>query len=175
MLHHVVYFGQIIKNDRIGHFYICFYKNVIICCNNFINSSLLITKDIKGRFSISKMSRLSLAMGLTILIIFSALVPGITVLAADTAEGTTIGDISDPGILPDSGFYFIKSWGRNLQLMFARTDAERARLMLKYTSEDALALEKMYQMGKYDVAANYAAFCRNYPGNEEPDRSAINT
>ena len=129
---------------------------MIICCNNFINSSLLIAKDIKGRFSISKMSRLSLAMSLTILIIFSTLVPGITVLAADTAEGTTIGDISDPGILPDSGFYFIKSWGRNLQLMFARTDAERARLMLKYTNEDALALEKMYQMGKYDVAAKHA-------------------
>ena len=102
------------------------------------------------------MSRLTLAMGLTIMIIFSALVPGMTVLAADITEGTTIGDISNPGILPDSGFYFIKSWGRNLQLMFARTDSERARLMLKYTNEDALALARMYQIGKYNVGDKHA-------------------
>jgi hypothetical protein len=104
----------------------------------------------------NKILRLSLIIGLAVVVILSALIPGMTVSAEDNAGGTAIGDVTDPGILPDSGFYFMKSWGRNLQLMFAGSDTEKARLMLKYTNEDALALQKMYQMGKYDVGTRHA-------------------
>ena len=104
-----------------------------------------------------KILSLALNMGLALVItLFSVLMPGMAVSAAGDAEDTAIGDVTDPGILPDSGFYFMKSWGRNLQLMFAGSDTERARLMLKYTNEDALALKKMYEKGKYDVGAEYA-------------------
>jgi hypothetical protein len=50
----------------------------------------------------------------------------------------------------------MKSWGRNLQLMFAGSDTDQARLMLKYANEDALALQKMYELGKYDLGAKHA-------------------
>ena len=76
--------------------------------------------------------------------------------SADNAEITAIGDATTPGILPDSGFYFMNSWGRNLQLMFAGSDTAKAKLMLKYTNEDALALKEMYAAGKYDVGAKQA-------------------
>ena len=96
-------------------------------------------------------------------ILFSLLLTAITILSingipvsADSPEDTAIGDVTDPGILPDSGFYFMKSWGRNLQLMFAGSDTDQARLMLKYANEDALALQKMYELGKYDLGAKHA-------------------
>jgi hypothetical protein len=89
-------------------------------------------------------------------IVLASFISTIPVSANDSSDAVAIGDVTNPGILPDSGFYFMKSWGRNLQLMFAGTDTEKARLMLKYTNEDALALQKMYQMGKYDVGARQA-------------------
>jgi hypothetical protein len=95
-------------------------------------------------------------MGLAAAIVFSALIPGMAVFADDNVAETAIGDVTDPGILPDSGFYFMKSWGRNMQVMFAGSDTERARLMLRYTNEDALALEKMYEQDKYEVGAKHA-------------------
>jgi hypothetical protein len=103
----------------------------------------------------AKLSRIIFSVLLTAVTIFSILYTSIPV-SADSPEDTVIGDVTDPGILPDSGFYFMKSWGRNVQLMFAGSDTEKARLMLKYTTEDALALQKMYQLGKYDVGANHA-------------------
>ncbi len=89
------------------------------------------------------------------LLVFASFVFSVPVLA-DTAEATSIGDVTDPGLLPDSGFYFMKSWGRNIQLMFAGSDTEKARLMLKYTNEDALALKKMYETGKYEAGSRHA-------------------
>ncbi|MFA5078953.1 MAG: DUF5667 domain-containing protein, partial [Dehalococcoidia bacterium] len=73
--------------------------------------------------------------------------------SADSAEVTTIGEATTPAILPDSGLNFLNSWGRNIQLAFAGSDAEKARLMLKYSGEDALALKAMYTAGKYDAGA----------------------
>lgn len=104
----------------------------------------------------NRIFRLSLNIGLAIAIILPALIPGMAVFADDSDGETALGGVTDPGILPDSGFYFMKSWGRNLQLTFAGSDTEKARLMLKYTNEDALALQKMYQLGKYDVGAEHA-------------------
>ncbi len=99
---------------------------------------------------------LSINIGLAAAIVFSALIPGMTAFADDNVAETAIGDVTDPGILPDSGFYFMKSWGRNLQVMFAGSETERATLMLRYTNEDALALKKMYEQDKYDVGAKHA-------------------
>jgi len=103
-----------------------------------------------------KVLRALFSFGFTVVIVFSVVIPSVTALADNGVGETTIGDVADPGILPDSGLYFMKSWGRNLQLMFAASDTEKARLMLKYTNEDALAIQKMYQTGKYDVGAKHA-------------------
>ena len=103
----------------------------------------------------SKLSYLLLCMVFTLAMVVSPFISSVPVLA-DTTEETTTGDVTDPGILPDSGFYFMKKWGRNLQLMFTAGNAEKAKLMLKYTNEDALALKEMYEAGKYDVGARHA-------------------
>ena len=103
----------------------------------------------------SKLSYLLFCMVFALAMVVSPFISSAPVLA-DTTEETTIGDVTDPGTLPDSGFYFMKKWGRSLQLMFAGSDAEKSKLMLKYANEDALALKKMYEMGKYDVGAKHA-------------------
>ena len=74
---------------------------------------------------------------LCIIVIIFAAMPAAPVLAAD-AE--TIDGITDPGILPDSGFYFMKQWGRNLQLSFASSNSQRAELKLKFASDRAPVL-----------------------------------
>ncbi len=103
----------------------------------------------------SKSSRLRINAGMALAILLCMLFSTLPALAEDNGE-TTIGEVVDPGILPGSGFYFIKSWGRNLQMMFAGSDTEKARLMLKYASEDALALKRLCDTGKCDVAARHA-------------------
>jgi len=103
-----------------------------------------------------KVLRLSLNIGLTVAMVIAAFIPGVTASADDIVEATAIGEVTDPGILPDSGFYFMKSWGRNLQLMFTAGETEKARLMLQYSNEDALALKKLCDMGKCDEAAKHA-------------------
>ncbi len=74
---------------------------------------------------------------------------------ADMPEEAGIGGVTDPGILPDSGFYFFKKLSRNFQLMFTGSDAGKAGLLLKYSNEDALALKEMYGAGKYDAGSKY--------------------
>ena len=103
----------------------------------------------------AKPSRLITGISLTLLILISIFVPAMPVLG-DSAEETTIGDVTDPGALPDSGFYFMKNWGRSLQLMFASSDAERAELQLRYANEDALAIKKLCDEGKCEIAARHA-------------------
>lgn len=103
----------------------------------------------------NKLSRIFLGTLLTLLVLISTFAPATPVLG-DSAEGTTIGDVADPGILPDSGFYFLKNWGRSLQLMFASNNAERAELRLRYANEDALAIKKLCGTGKCEIAARHA-------------------
>lgn len=95
---------------------------------------------------------------LLFLLVFSLMIPAALTgepVSADDGDDSAIGDVTDPGILPGSGFYFLKSWGRNLQLMFAANSADKARLQLKYANEDALALKKLCDSGKCDVAARH--------------------
>jgi len=38
----------------------------------------------------------------------------VTPVQAQEQEPSSIGEVSDPGILPDSPFHFVKSWGRTI-------------------------------------------------------------
>ena len=116
----------------------------------------IVCQSIDSGGNMSKMLFLWLNAGLTVAMVFAAFIPGVTVSADDIVEATAVGEVTDPGILPDSGFYFMKSWGRNLQLMFAAGETEKAKLMLKYSNEDALALKKLCDMGKCEEAAKHA-------------------
>jgi len=39
----------------------------------------------------------------------------VTLVRAQEQEIVSIGEVSDSGILPDSPFYFVKSWGRTIR------------------------------------------------------------
>jgi len=90
---------------------------------------------------------------LLVMVCALAMVVSAAPVSADSAEITAIGEATTPAILPDSGLNFLNGWGRNIQLAFAGSEAEKAKLMLKYAGEDALALKAMYAAGKYDAGA----------------------
>jgi len=90
---------------------------------------------------------------LLVMVCAMAMVVSAAPASADSAEITSIGEATTPAILPDSGLNFLNGWGRNIQLAFAGSEAEKAKLMLKYSGEDALALKAMYAAGKYDAGA----------------------
>lgn len=81
--------------------------------------------------------------------------PVISVQAQDQ-EITSIDDVSDPGILPDSSFYFLKNWGRAIRLLFAFDPAKKAELELRFSSEDILAIQTLCEKGKCELAEKHA-------------------
>jgi hypothetical protein len=70
-------------------------------------------------------------------------------------ETVSIAEVSDPGILPDSPFYFVKSWGRTIRSFFALNAQEKAELALRFANEDALAVKKLCDKGKCQLAEKH--------------------
>jgi len=98
----------------------------------------------------SKVTAFSITL-IAVAAIFASAAP----VLADTSQETAIGDVTDPGLLPDSGFYFIKTWVRNLQLMFANGNAQKAELHMRYANEDVLGIKKLCDQGKCDTVHRY--------------------
>lgn len=71
------------------------------------------------------------------------------------AETVSIGEVSDPGILPDSPFYFVKSWERAIRLSFAFNSQKKAELALRFANEDALAIKELCDKGKCQLAEKH--------------------
>lgn len=74
---------------------------------------------------------------------------------AQEEEGVSIGEVSDSGILPDSPFYFAKSWGRAIRSFFTFDAMEKARLMLRFANEDALAIKELCDRENYQLAEKH--------------------
>ena len=70
-------------------------------------------------------------------------------------ETVSIGEVSDPGILPDSPFYFVKSWGRTIRSFFAFNSQKKAELALRFANEDALAIKELCDKGKCQLAEKH--------------------
>lgn len=87
------------------------------------------------------------------LVLAMLLMPSMPAVAQE--EGASIGDTSSSGILPGSNFYFVKVLGRNLQLWLA-DDLQKANLLIRFSDEDALAIEELAQNGKLDLALQHA-------------------
>ena len=75
---------------------------------------------------------------------------------AQEEEDISIGGVSDAGVLPDSPFYFAKSWGRAIRSFFTFNAMEKARLMLRFANEDALAIKKLCDREKYQLAEKHS-------------------
>jgi hypothetical protein len=56
--------------------------------------------------------------------------------------------ISEPKVLPDSPFYFLKNWRRAIGLFFAFNPARRAELRLKIANEKLMEAKKLAEMKK---------------------------
>jgi hypothetical protein len=56
--------------------------------------------------------------------------------------------ISEPKVLPDSPFYFLKNWGRAIGLLFAFNPVKKAELRLKIANEKLMEAKKLVEMKK---------------------------
>jgi len=64
-------------------------------------------------------------------------------------DSVSIGGVVNPGILPDSPFYFIKSCSRAGRFFFAFKSQKKAELALRFADEDALAIRKLCDRAEY--------------------------
>lgn len=94
-----------------------------------------------------------------LVILVSLLLVGLAFPATPTwaqeQEGISIGEVSDPGILPDSPFYFAKSWGRAIRSFFTFNTQEKAKLALRFANEDTLAIQKLCHQGECQLAEKH--------------------
>ena len=74
---------------------------------------------------------------------------------AQNQEVISIGEVSNPGLLPDSPFYFLKGWVRGFKMFFTFDPLKKAELELRFANEDALAIRRLYDKGKYELAEKY--------------------
>jgi len=68
-------------------------------------------------------------------------------------EEISIGGVDDPGILPSSPFYFLKTLGREMSLAFTTNPLDKAARKLRYANEDALAIRALCAEGLFTDAA----------------------
>jgi len=57
-------------------------------------------------------------------------------------------EVSEPRLLPDSPFYFLKNWGRVIRSFFAFTPLAKAELKVKFANEKLIELKKMVREKK---------------------------
>jgi hypothetical protein len=92
-------------------------------------------------------------------IIAGLLLIGVTLTAApvyaQAEEPVAIGEVTDPGTLPDSPFYFMKTWNRAFSSFFAFNNQEKAELALRFANEDALAIHALCENGQYELAEQH--------------------
>jgi hypothetical protein len=54
-------------------------------------------------------------------------------------------NVGEPTLLPDSPFYFLKNWAREIQSTFTFNTVKKAELRLKFANEKAIEMEKVAQ------------------------------
>mgnify|MGYP000243218868 CR=1 FL=1 len=57
-------------------------------------------------------------------------------------------EISEPKILPDNPFYFLKNWQRAIRLFFAFSESKKTELRLKFANERLVEMKKLIDLGK---------------------------
>jgi len=64
-------------------------------------------------------------------------------------DSVSIGKVVNPGILPDSPFYFTKNCSRVGRFFLAFNSQKKAELALRFANEDALAIKKLCDRAEY--------------------------
>jgi len=65
--------------------------------------------------------------------------------------------VSEPRLLPDSPFYFLKNWGRSIRCFLAFNPIAKAELKAKFSNEKLMELKKMIEEKKGPEALKKAA------------------
>lgn len=73
----------------------------------------------------------------------------------DERVSTTIDEITDPGMLPDSPFYFLKGWWESIQLTFTFDSVKKAELFDKLASRKLLEAQKLVENGNTELAEKH--------------------
>jgi|GEM_PF-4302734 len=60
--------------------------------------------------------------------------------------------VNDPGILPDSPWYFLKQWGEGIHMFVTFNDSKKAELEYTYTLRRYAEVQKLIKKGKTDIA-----------------------
>jgi len=63
------------------------------------------------------------------------------VVQDETVSAQDLG-ISEPKVLPDSPFYFLKNWGRGIGLFFAFNPVKKAELRMKFANEKLMEAKR---------------------------------
>jgi len=79
------------------------------------------------------------------LIVLSSLIGGLSALAQDN-------NLPDPGVTPDSHFYFLKSWKESIQIFFTFGEEGKAKQFLHLSEIRLAEYQKMIEKGKTEIA-----------------------
>ncbi len=97
-------------------------------------------------------------LALVLALIMAFAIPTGILAAAETASDT----LPDPGITPDSPFYFMDKWGKQISLAFTFNTESKVRKALQYAEERLAEAEAMAAQNKVramEKAANEYANC----------------
>ncbi len=72
--------------------------------------------------------------------------------------------LPDPGITPDSPFYFADKWGKQISLMFTFNAENKAQKALRYADERMAEIDAMMAQNKIEEATQAANEYQNYLG-----------
>jgi len=72
-----------------------------------------------------------------------------------TVTAQTPNETEDPGILPDSPFYTLKTIWEQVQAFLARDPSKKAELYLRFAHRRLLEVQKMCEKGKCDIAERW--------------------
>ncbi len=61
-------------------------------------------------------------------------------------------DLPDPGMLPTSNFYFLKTWGENIGTFFTFREEAKAERMLKLSEKRLAEIEALTELGETEKA-----------------------
>lgn len=67
-------------------------------------------------------------------------------------ENEIIDIIENPGTLPGSTFYFLKTWGEGIRLFFTFDDTDKAELEYKYTLRRYAEIQELIEQGETERA-----------------------
>lgn len=95
------------------------------------------------------------------LVLILSFLISVPMAGADTnevASNTNTGweELEDPGRLPDSNMYWLKTWWENVQLFFTFDDIKKAEKQMDFANRRMLELQKLCEKGKCELAQKLA-------------------